>query len=101
MKFRFTRWYNRKTGRKGRLWESRFSSTIVEEVERALRLAGEEFVEQMRSEESRKARDEGGDFNDRLLLCFAWRHAPKLCHAAIPGHKRYWSQLARVTASSG
>jgi REP element-mobilizing transposase RayT len=37
VKFRFTRWYNRKTGRKGGLWESRFSSTIVEEEERALR----------------------------------------------------------------
>ena len=37
IKFRFTRWYNRKTGRKGGLWESRFSSTIVEEEERALR----------------------------------------------------------------
>jgi hypothetical protein len=33
----FTRWYNPKTGRKGGLWESRFSSTIVEEEERALR----------------------------------------------------------------
>ena len=37
VKFRFTRWYNRKTGRKGGLWESRFSSTIMEEEERALR----------------------------------------------------------------
>ena len=37
VKFRFTRWYNRKTGRKGGVWESRFSSTIVEEEERALR----------------------------------------------------------------
>jgi hypothetical protein len=37
VKFRFTRWYNRKTGRKGGLWESRFSSTIVKEEERALR----------------------------------------------------------------
>ena len=30
VKFRFTRWHNRKIGRKGGLWESRFSSTIVE-----------------------------------------------------------------------
>ncbi len=37
VKFRFTRWYNRKTGRKGGLWESRFTSVIVEEEERALR----------------------------------------------------------------
>jgi REP element-mobilizing transposase RayT len=37
VKLRFTRWYNRKTGRKGPLWESRFTSVIVEEEERALR----------------------------------------------------------------
>ncbi len=37
VKFRFTRWYNRKAGRKGPLWESRFTSVIVEEEERALR----------------------------------------------------------------
>ena len=37
VKFRFTRWYNRKTGRRGSLWESRFTSVIVEEEERALR----------------------------------------------------------------
>ena len=37
VKFRFTRWYNRKVGRKGGLWESRFTSLIVEEEERALR----------------------------------------------------------------
>jgi len=37
LKFRFTRWYNRKHGRKGVLWESRFTSVIVEEEERALR----------------------------------------------------------------
>ena len=37
VKFRFTRWYNRRTGRKGGLWVSRFSSTIVEEEERVLR----------------------------------------------------------------
>jgi hypothetical protein len=36
LKFRFTRWYNRKNGRKGVLWESRFTSVMVEE-ERALR----------------------------------------------------------------
>ena len=37
LKFRFTRWYNRQHGRKGVLWESRFTSVIVEEEERALR----------------------------------------------------------------
>ena len=37
LKFRFTRWYNRKNGRKGVLWESRYTSIIVEEEERALR----------------------------------------------------------------
>jgi REP element-mobilizing transposase RayT len=37
LKFRFTRWYNQKTGRKGVLWESRYTSVIVEEEERALR----------------------------------------------------------------
>ena len=37
VKFRFTRWYNRKTGRQGSLWESRFTSVIVEDEERALR----------------------------------------------------------------
>ena len=37
LKFRFTRWYNRKNGRKGVLWESRNTSVIVEEEERALR----------------------------------------------------------------
>ena len=37
LKFRFTRWYNRRNGRKGVLWESRFTSVIVEEEERALR----------------------------------------------------------------
>ena len=37
VKFRFTRWYNRRTRRKGGLWESRFTSVIVEEEERALR----------------------------------------------------------------
>ena len=37
VKFRFTRWYNRRVGRKGGLWESRFTSVIVEEEERALR----------------------------------------------------------------
>jgi hypothetical protein len=36
MKFRFTRWYSLKTGHKGGLWESRFSSTLVKEEERAL-----------------------------------------------------------------
>ncbi len=37
VKLRFTRWYNRNTGRRGPLWESRFTSVIVEEEERALR----------------------------------------------------------------
>ncbi len=37
LKFRFTRWYNRKIGRKGVLWESRYTSVIVEEEQRALR----------------------------------------------------------------
>jgi REP element-mobilizing transposase RayT len=37
LKFRFTRWYNRKTGRRGVLWESRYTSVIVQEEERALR----------------------------------------------------------------
>jgi REP element-mobilizing transposase RayT len=33
VKMRFTRWYNRKTGRKGPLWESRFTSVIVQSSE--------------------------------------------------------------------
>ena len=37
IKMRFTRWYNRKSGRKGTLWEGRYTSVIVEEEERALR----------------------------------------------------------------
>jgi len=37
VKFRFTRWFNRKNGRKGGLWEDRFTSVIVEDEERALR----------------------------------------------------------------
>ena len=37
LKQRFTRWYNRKAGRKGTLWESRYTSVIVEGEERALR----------------------------------------------------------------
>lgn len=37
VKLRFSRWYNRKSGRKGPLRESRFTSVIVEEEERALR----------------------------------------------------------------
>ena len=36
LKFRFTRWYNRKHRRKGVLWESRYTSVIVEEEQRAL-----------------------------------------------------------------
>ncbi len=37
VKQRFTWWYNRRTGRRGTVWESRFTSVIVEEEERALR----------------------------------------------------------------
>ena len=37
IKLRFTRWFNRRAGRKGTLWESRFTSVIVEDDERALR----------------------------------------------------------------
>lgn len=37
LKQRFTRWYNRRNGRCGVLWEGRFSSVIVEEEQRALR----------------------------------------------------------------
>jgi REP element-mobilizing transposase RayT len=37
LKQRFTWWYNKKSGRQGTLWESRFTSVIVEEEERALR----------------------------------------------------------------
>ena len=37
LKFRFTRWFNRKNDRKGVFWESRYTSVIVEEEERALR----------------------------------------------------------------
>ena len=33
LKFRFTRWYNRRNGRKGVLWESRFTSVIVQSSE--------------------------------------------------------------------
>jgi REP element-mobilizing transposase RayT len=38
VKQRFTRWYNKRTGRTGVLWEDRFASTIVEDGERALRM---------------------------------------------------------------
>ena len=37
VQLRFARWYNRKAGRKGPLWEGRYTSVIVEEEERALR----------------------------------------------------------------
>ena len=37
IQLRFSRWYNRRTGRKGTLWEGRYTSVIVEEEERALR----------------------------------------------------------------
>ena len=33
LKFRFTRWYNRRNDRKGVLWESRFTSVIVQSSE--------------------------------------------------------------------
>jgi len=37
LKQRFTQWYNRKAGRCGTLWESRYTSVIVEDADRALR----------------------------------------------------------------
>ena len=37
VQLRFSCWYNRKAGRKGTLWEGRYTSVIVEEEERALR----------------------------------------------------------------
>jgi len=37
VKLRFTRWHNRKHGRKGTIWEDKFGSVVVEEEERALR----------------------------------------------------------------
>ena len=37
IQLRFSRWYNSRTGRKGTLWEGRYTSVIVEEEERALR----------------------------------------------------------------
>ena len=37
VKLRFTRWHNRKQGRRGTIWEDRFGSVVVEENERALR----------------------------------------------------------------
>ena len=37
VQLRFSRWYNRRAGRKGTLWEGRYTSVIVEEEERALR----------------------------------------------------------------
>ena len=37
IQLRFSRWYNRRAGRKGTLWEGRYTSVIVEEEERAMR----------------------------------------------------------------
>jgi len=37
VKLRFTRWHNRKHGRRGTIWEDKFGSVVVEEEERALR----------------------------------------------------------------
>jgi hypothetical protein len=37
LKQRFTQWYNKRSGRKGTLWEGRYKSVIVEDEQRALR----------------------------------------------------------------
>jgi REP element-mobilizing transposase RayT len=37
VQLRFSRWYNHRAGRKGTLWEGRYTSVIVEDEERALR----------------------------------------------------------------
>jgi REP element-mobilizing transposase RayT len=37
VQLRFSRWYNSRTGRRGTLWENRYTSVIVEEEQRALR----------------------------------------------------------------
>lgn len=37
VKFRFTRWYNKRTGHRGGLWDGRFGSVIVEDGERTLK----------------------------------------------------------------
>ena len=37
LKQRFSQWYNRRTGRKGVLWEGRYKSVIVQDENRALR----------------------------------------------------------------
>ena len=37
VQLRFSRWYNSRSGRRGTLWENRYTSVIVEEEERALR----------------------------------------------------------------
>ena len=37
VQLRFSRWHNSRTGRKGALWQGRYTSVIVEEEERALR----------------------------------------------------------------
>ena len=37
VQLRFSRWFNRRAGRKGSLWEGRYTSVIVEDEERALR----------------------------------------------------------------
>ncbi len=38
VKQRFTRWYNKRTGRVGIFWEDRYRSTIVQDEEKALRM---------------------------------------------------------------
>ena len=40
VKQRFTRWYNKRTGRVGIFWEDRYRSTIVQDEEKALRMMG-------------------------------------------------------------
>ena len=36
LKQRFSRWYNKQTGRKGTLWEERFKSVLIEDSDYAL-----------------------------------------------------------------
>ena len=43
VKQRFTRWYNKRTGRVGIFWEDRYRSTIVEDENKALRMMGTYF----------------------------------------------------------
>ena len=40
VKQRFSRWYNKRTGRVGIFWEDRYRSTIVEDENKALRMMG-------------------------------------------------------------